>query len=123
MMKMALKALAVFQSFDLQGKPDPDNVKESKKLIKELFGKLTELSDDPSQPFFDKNISQVIADNFVYKRSDNLSCLSLQAPTWRLYHALFDLLTSDHLELELPEPESVFTQQARVRTQQQSELK
>ena len=117
-LKMSLKALAVFQSFDLQGKPDPDNVKESKKLIKQIFEQLTELSDEPTQSFFDANISQVIADHLVYKRSEQLSCVSLQAPTWRFFHALFDLLTADHLQQTLPEPESVFAQQARVRQQQ-----
>lgn len=123
MMLMILKSLAVFQSFMLQGKPDPDHVKEAKKLILQLFDKLTELSEDPSQPFLDANIAQVIADSFVHKNSDQLSSVSLQSPTWRLFHALFDFMTAEHLQLELPEPESIFTQQARKRTQQQSELK
>jgi len=114
-MKMALKALAVFQSFDLQNKVDPDNIRDSKKLIKALFAKLTDLSDDPSQPFFDLNISQVIADNFAFKRSEQLSTVSLQSPIWRMFHALFDYLTSEHLIQVLPEPESVFTQQASIR--------
>ena len=47
----------------------------------------------------------------------------MQAPTWRLFFALFDYLNSDHLQLIVPEPESVFTQQAHLRAQQQSELK
>ena len=106
---MTLKSLAVFQSYLLQGKPDPDNIVTAKKLIKQLFAKFTELSENPSESFLDANIAQVIADSFVYKRSDQLSTLSLQSPTWRLFHALFDLLTAEHLQLELPEPESVFT--------------
>ena len=81
----------------LQGKPDPDNVTASKKQIRELFDKLTALSDNPEQSFFDSNISQVIADNFVFKRSEQLSTISLQSPTWRLFHALFDYLTATHL--------------------------
>ena len=47
-MLSSLKALATFQSFQLQGKQDPDNVIASKKLIKELLGKLTELA-EPSE--------------------------------------------------------------------------
>ena len=124
MMKFALKALAVFQSFTLQGKPDPDNIKDSKKLIKVfLYEKLTQLSETPDESFFDKNIAQVVSDNFAYKRSDSLSTVSLQAPTWRFFHALFDYLNADHLQKELPEPESIFNRQARQRAQQQTDLK
>ena len=107
-MVMALKCLAVFQSFSLQGKSDPDNIKDAKKKIRELFDKLTQLSENPEQSFFDTNLKQVIADSFSYKRSEQLSTISLQAPTWRLFHALFDYLTCEHLKQELPEPESVF---------------
>ena len=107
-MMMALKALATFQSFQLQGKPDPDNIVAAKKLIGELFGKLSELSANPEQSFFDANIGQVIADAFSLKQSDQFASLSLQSPTWRLFHALFDYLTSEHLQQVLPEPESIF---------------
>lgn len=96
---------------------DPDNVRDSKKLISSIFAKLTLLSEDPSQNFFDLNISQVIADNFAFKHSEQLSTVSLQAPTWRLFHALFDYLTSEHLQQVLPEPESVFKKQAVIRAQ------
>ena len=105
---MALKSLAVFQSFMLQGKPDPDNIVASKKLIRELFNKLSLFSENPSESFFDANISQVIADHFVFKRSEQFSLLSLQSPTWRLFHALFDYLEARHLQMALPEPESAF---------------
>lgn len=87
----------------------------AKRQIKDLFAKLTELSDDPSKPFLDRHLCQVIADNFGFKKSELFSQLSMQAPTWRLFHALFDYLTSEHLQQLLPEPESVFNQQARVR--------
>ena len=79
-------------------------------MTKELFDKLSELSENPDESFFDANISQVIADNFVFKRSVQLANLSLQSPTWRLFHALFDYLTAEHLQAVLPEPESVFAQ-------------
>lgn len=108
MMMMALKSLAVFQSFMLQGKPDPDNIIESKKLIRELFEKLSLFSENPSESFFDANISQVISDHFTFKRSEQLSLLSLQSPTWRLFHALFDYLEARHLQMAVPEPESAF---------------
>ena len=107
-MMMALKSLAVFQSFMLQGKPDPEHITAAKKMTRELFDKLSELSENPNESFFDANISQVIADNFCFKRSAQLANLSLQSPTWRLFHALFDYLTAEHLQSELPEPESVF---------------
>ena len=68
-MLFALKALATFQSFMLQGKPDPEHITKAKDMIKSLFASLTELSDDPEKSFFDANISQVISDSFVYKRS------------------------------------------------------
>lgn len=64
-----------------------------------------------------------MADTFCLKSSEQLSLLSLQAPTWRLYFALFEHLKSEHLALELPEPESVTIAQARVRSQQVKELK
>lgn len=41
----------------LQGKPDPDSVIESKKLIKKLFERLTLLSENPDESFFEANIS------------------------------------------------------------------
>lgn len=35
-----MKCLAVFQNFRLQGKPDPDNILESKRLVSEIFNQL-----------------------------------------------------------------------------------
>lgn len=116
-MLSCLKALATFQSYKLQGKPDPDNIIASKKLIRELLGKLTQLAEPSDQSFLDANIAQVIADTFVYKRSEQLASISLQAPTWRMFYALFDYLTPEHLQQVLPEPESVFARQSRIRQQ------
>ena len=81
----------------LQGKPDPENIIESKKMITKLFDSLTTLSENPQESFFEANIAQVIADNFAFKQSDQLATLSLQSPTWRLFHALFDYLDSTQL--------------------------
>ena len=54
MMKMAMKTLAVFHSFELQGKPDPDSVKDSKKLLRVFLNeKLTALSENPEESFLD----------------------------------------------------------------------
>ena len=77
-------------------------------MIKDLFGKLTELAEPSEQSFFDANIAQVIADTFVYKTSEQFSTISLQAPTWRMFFALFEYLTPEILQQVLPEPESVF---------------
>ena len=93
----------------LQGKPDPESVVESKALISKIFDKLTSLSENPDQSFFNANIAQVISDHFTFKHKDTLCTLSLQSPTWRLFHALFDYLDSTMLQQVLPEPESIFT--------------
>ena len=40
-----------------------------------------------------------------------------------MFYALFDYLTPEHLQQVLPEPESVFARQSRIRQQQQNDLK
>jgi len=94
MLLMVLKALAVFQTYQLQDKPEPPNVVRSKQTIGEFFKKLTKLSDSPEEAFFDANIAQVVSDAFATKKKAQLATLSLQSPTWRLFHALFDYLTA-----------------------------
>ncbi len=76
-MMMALKSLAVFQSYTLQGKSDPEHIVQAKKTITTLFEHVTFLSAEPDQPFLDANIAQVVADSFVFKTKEQLSQISL----------------------------------------------
>ena len=85
------------------GKEDPDNVIATKRQIYATFPKLAKLSVFPSQDFVTENLGKLINETFAFKSSHDLSSVSLQSPTWRMYHALFDgILSADLLQLKLP---------------------
>ena len=79
MLQMSIKCLGIFQSFKLAGKPDPQNIVESKKLVAELIGKLAQLSDNPDQDYLDTHLPQIVSDAFCDKESSELSVLQLQS--------------------------------------------
>ena len=119
-----VKSLAVLQSFKLMGKEDPDNVIATKRQIYATFPKLAKLSVFPSQDFVTENLGKLINETFSFKSSHDLSTVSLQSPTWRMYHALFDgILSADLLQLKLPEPSPKDTINDLKRQQQTKDVK
>lgn len=61
---IALRCLSTFQSFRLQGKPDPDNIIESKKNVSKIFKQLQALSDEKDEDFLTNALPPVIDDVF-----------------------------------------------------------
>ena len=101
--KMVLRALSVFQSYKIQGKVEPDSVKGIKKTIDELFDKMTEISANQDSlkaqelSYFDSALPRIVREVFSLKTDKDLSMLSLQSPTWRLYYAIFEYLDEKRL--------------------------
>ena len=101
--KMAFRALSVFQSFKLQGKVEPDNIRASKTLIKNLFDKMTEICPNEDSlkaqelSYLDHALPKLVRESFCGKTEKDFSMLSLQSPTWRLYFAIMEFLDEKKL--------------------------
>ena len=73
MLQMVIKCLGVFQSFKLAGKPDPQNIADSKKRVYQLISNLSKLSEDPTQDYLDANLAKIVSDGFCDRDTDELS--------------------------------------------------
>ena len=111
--KMIFRASSVFQSFKLQSKAEPENIKNSKVLITKLLEKLTEISpeqvslEEQGLSYIDIALPKLVRESFSRKTERDLSLLSLQSPTWRLFYAITEHLNGERLQLKLPVLEQV----------------
>ena len=109
---------------------EPDNIKVSKQKIVDLLDILTEISEQEeilkSQKltYVDIALPMLVRESFSRKTERDLSMLSLQSPTWRLYFAITDHITESRLELPLPDAEEAQSKEiTQERKKQEKGLK
>jgi len=61
---MVIRSLGVYNNYRLASKVEPSNITISKKECMSLLNKLSQVTDDPKQEIFDRNIVPFFKDNF-----------------------------------------------------------
>ena len=70
---VALKCLATFQSFRLNGKPDPENILDAKKGVSQIFKLCQALSSEPQEDFLVKALPPVVEQAFSTCQEEQVS--------------------------------------------------
>ena len=106
---MTVRSLGVFHAFRLNGKEDPEHIVASKKQCMKIIDALTELSDNPEEPYLKSQLPSIMSEFFSSQYLEHLGTFAVQSDKWRLYYALFDLMTPEFLQLslEVRQPEEI----------------
>lgn len=111
---VALKCLATFQSFRLNGKPDPENILEAKKGVTAVFKLCQALSAQKDEDFLVRALPPVVEQAFSTCQEEQVSQWSAQQAQFKLLFALVWLCDTEHLILEVTEGISIFDELCRV---------
>jgi hypothetical protein len=99
-----LKCLAVFQSFRVQRKPDPENVAQSKKDALKVLTLLQNLSDEPDRDILEIHLPSLADEVFSQCTEEKCSGWALQNQRFRLMFALvIDIAQENHLRMQVGE--------------------
>jgi hypothetical protein len=98
---MAIRCLGVFYAFKINGKEDPENITKSKAKVFRVMDALTELSEHPEENYFKAQLPSIMTEYFSSLNMGQLGTFAVQSDKWRLYYALFELMTPELLRIEV----------------------